>query len=178
MPEHLRQRGLDVWKHWREKCARLFSAASHFLCLLGAGKDATKAKAAAAAKAVKKGSFKKSRTPRYSVVFHRPKTLKRTRDPKFARIRCDAKPLSRGAARRCSLRKPSNSAATRGLLIGAGFLSSGEAEPSTYFAAGWQRSAVPSCTVGRTSEASEGHWLAGLVHPAVHMVAATVWACG
>lgn len=43
--------------------------------------------AAKAAKAVKKGSFKKSRKPRFSVVFHRPKTLKRTRDPKYARIR-------------------------------------------------------------------------------------------
>lgn len=47
-----------------------------------------KAKAVKAAKAVKKGSFKASRKPRYSVLFHRPKTLQRTRDPKYARVRC------------------------------------------------------------------------------------------
>eukprot|EP00798_Chlamydomonas_sp_ICE-L_P017657 gene17657-24004_t len=44
-----------------------------------------KATAAKAAKAVKKGSFKKERKPRFSVVFHRPKTLKRSRDPKYPR---------------------------------------------------------------------------------------------
>jgi len=32
---------------------------------------------------VKKGSFKKTRKPRFSVVFHRPKTLQRKRDPKY-----------------------------------------------------------------------------------------------
>ncbi|GBF98535.1 60S ribosomal protein L23A [Raphidocelis subcapitata] len=48
------------------------------------GKDA-KATAAKAAAAVKKNSWAKTRKPRYSVVFHRPKTLKRTRDPKYAR---------------------------------------------------------------------------------------------
>lgn len=52
-----------------------------------AGKDA-KATAAKAAKAVKKNTWKKSLKPRYSVVFHRPKTLKRTRDPKYTRKRC------------------------------------------------------------------------------------------
>jgi Ribosomal protein L23, N-terminal domain len=45
-----------------------------------AGKDA---KAQKALKAVKKGVWKKERKPRYSVVFHRPKTLKHTRDPKY-----------------------------------------------------------------------------------------------
>lgn len=50
------------------------------------GKD-VKGKAAAAAKAVKKNTWKKSLKPRYSVVFHRPKTLKRTRDPKYHRTR-------------------------------------------------------------------------------------------
>lgn len=50
-----------------------------------AGKE--KAKAAKAAKAVKKSQWKQSRKPRYSVVFHRPKTLVRTRDPKFPRVR-------------------------------------------------------------------------------------------
>ncbi|KIY97605.1 hypothetical protein MNEG_10356 [Monoraphidium neglectum] len=48
------------------------------------GKDA-KAAAAKAAAAVKKNSWAKTRKPRYSVVFHRPKTLKRTRDPKYTR---------------------------------------------------------------------------------------------
>jgi hypothetical protein len=54
-----------------------------------AGKDA-KATAAKAAAAVKKNSWAKSRKPRHSVVFHRPKTLKRTRDPKYTRKRCAA----------------------------------------------------------------------------------------
>ncbi|KIY93751.1 60S ribosomal protein L23A [Monoraphidium neglectum] len=48
------------------------------------GKDA-KAAAAKAAAAVKKNSWAKTRKPRYSVVFHRPKTLKRVRDPKYTR---------------------------------------------------------------------------------------------
>jgi hypothetical protein len=61
--------------------------------MLGAstGKDKgkeTKSKALAAAKAVKKGAFKKERKKRKSVIFHRPKTLKRPRNPKFPRIRC------------------------------------------------------------------------------------------
>ena len=55
-------------------------------CVVPAGKDA-KALAQKAAKAVKKGIQKKQRKPRFSVVFHRPKTLKRTRDPKYSRIR-------------------------------------------------------------------------------------------
>jgi len=50
------------------------------------GKDA-KATAAKAAAAVKKNSWAKTRKPRHSVVFHRPKTLKRTRDPKYTRKR-------------------------------------------------------------------------------------------
>jgi large subunit ribosomal protein L23Ae len=54
-----------------------------------AGKQDAKAQATKAAKAVKKGSFKRTRKPRYSVVFHKPKTLKRTRDPKYTRIRFD-----------------------------------------------------------------------------------------
>lgn len=54
---------------------------------LAAGKDA-KATASKAAKAVKKNIKKKSLKPRYSVVFHRPKTLKRTRDPKYTKKRC------------------------------------------------------------------------------------------
>lgn len=29
-----------------------------------------------------------TKKPRYSVVFHRPKTLVRSRDPKFPRVRC------------------------------------------------------------------------------------------
>ncbi|KAK3240333.1 60S ribosomal protein L23A [Cymbomonas tetramitiformis] len=49
------------------------------------GKD-VKAQALKAAKAVKKGSFKKSNMKkRYSVVFHRPKTLIKTRAPKYPR---------------------------------------------------------------------------------------------
>ena len=58
-----------------------------FVCgLFCAGKDA-KATAQKAAKAVKKGTFKKERKPRYTVTFHRPKTLKRTRTPKYPKQR-------------------------------------------------------------------------------------------
>ena len=57
--------------------------------------DSSKAKAAKAAKAVKKGVFKKQHKPRYSVVFHRPKTLKKARDPKYPRVR-SVKPLALG----------------------------------------------------------------------------------
>jgi len=44
-------------------------------------------KARKAAKAVKKSQWKKTLKPRYSAVFHRPRTLKRTRTPKVPRIR-------------------------------------------------------------------------------------------
>ena len=53
----------------------------------GGGKTDPKAKAQKALKAVKKSTFKKERKPRYSVVFHRPKTLKHSRDPKYPRRR-------------------------------------------------------------------------------------------
>eukprot|EP01023_Acetabularia_acetabulum_P022481 TRINITY_DN220_c1_g2_i1.p1 TRINITY_DN220_c1_g2~~TRINITY_DN220_c1_g2_i1.p1 ORF type:complete len:145 (-),score=28.42 TRINITY_DN220_c1_g2_i1:291-725(-) len=46
-------------------------------------KDTKKAKKAATA--VKKGEFKRTKKVRYSVTFHRPKTLKRSRDPKYPR---------------------------------------------------------------------------------------------
>ena len=58
---------------------------------------ADKSKAAKAAKAVKKSQFKKERKPRYSVVFHRPKTLVRSRDPKFPRKRCERGGAAAGA---------------------------------------------------------------------------------
>ena len=44
-------------------------------------------KARKAAKAVKKSQWKKALKPRYSVVFHRPSTLKRTRNAKVPRVR-------------------------------------------------------------------------------------------
>ncbi|KAL4858103.1 60S ribosomal protein L23a [Chlorella vulgaris] len=53
---------------------------------------ADKGKAGKAAKAVKKSTFKKTRKPRYSVVFHRPKTLVRSRDPKFPRTSAPSRP--------------------------------------------------------------------------------------
>jgi len=43
------------------------------------------AKATKAAKAVKKNTHKRGRKIRTSVVFHRPKTFQRAREPKFAR---------------------------------------------------------------------------------------------
>eukprot|EP00884_Botryococcus_braunii_P010379 jgi/Botrbrau1/19342/Bobra.0073s0067.1 len=49
------------------------------------GKPSAKAKAEKAAKAVKKNVFKRVIKPRYSVVFHRPKTLKTPRQPKYPR---------------------------------------------------------------------------------------------
>ena len=61
------------------------------VCVLPAaqgGKEPAKAKAQKAAKQVKKSTWKKQRKPRFSVVFHRPKTLKHQRDPKYPRIRC------------------------------------------------------------------------------------------
>lgn len=60
-----------------------------------AGKD----KAAKAAKAVKKSQWKKSRKPRYSTTFHRPRTLIRTRDPKVPRVRYAAVGHVRGIGR-------------------------------------------------------------------------------
>eukprot|EP00877_Chromochloris_zofingiensis_P010038 jgi/Chrzof1/5288/Cz15g20240.t1 len=48
------------------------------------GKD-PKSKALAAAKDSKKKSWRQTRKPRYSVVFHRPKTVKRDRNPKYHR---------------------------------------------------------------------------------------------
>lgn len=45
-------------------------------------------KAAKALKAVTKSSFKKTRKPRYSTTFHRPKTLTIKRAPLFPKKRC------------------------------------------------------------------------------------------
>jgi hypothetical protein len=69
-----------------------------------AGKDA-KAAAAKAAAAVKKNSWAKTRKPRYSVVFHRPKTLKRTRDPKYTRKRCGAARVGSQGYRRTAVER-------------------------------------------------------------------------
>lgn len=57
------------------------------LLMCPTGKTDAKGKAEKALKAVKKTTFKQQRKPRYSVVFHRPKTLKHTRDPKYPRKR-------------------------------------------------------------------------------------------
>ncbi len=51
------------------------------------GKTDAKAAATKAAKAVKKGLFKRTRKPRFSVVFHRPKTQIRKRAPKYIKKR-------------------------------------------------------------------------------------------
>ena len=68
--------------------------------MLLAGKDA-KATAQKAAKAVKKGTFKKERKPRYTVTFHRPKTLKRTRTPKYPKQRYGANTAYASGVRGC-----------------------------------------------------------------------------
>jgi large subunit ribosomal protein L23Ae len=66
----------------------------------GSGKAEAKGKAQKALKAVKKSSFKRERKPRYSVVFHRPKTLKHSRDPKYPRRRwASLESFGRAAAR-------------------------------------------------------------------------------
>ena len=39
---------------------------------------------------MKKGVHKKQRKPRFSVTFHRPKTFKKAREPKYPRQRCAA----------------------------------------------------------------------------------------
>ncbi len=53
---------------------------------MGCAGKADTAKATKAAAALKKGAVKpKVRKARYSVVFHRPRTLKKTRDPKYPR---------------------------------------------------------------------------------------------
>ena len=70
-----------------------------------AGKD-SKAKAQSAAKAVKKGAMKKERKIRKSVIFHRPKTLKRTREPKYPRVRCAYLVINKNLHRnQCYIRK-------------------------------------------------------------------------
>ena len=58
----------------------------------GQAKEPAKAKAQKAAKQVKKSTWKKQRKPRFSVVFHRPKTLKHQREPKYPRARCPLSP--------------------------------------------------------------------------------------
>lgn len=63
------------------------SAAQSGMVIYAAGKTDAKGKAEKALKAVKKTTFKQQRKPRYSVVFHRPKTLKHSRDPKYPRKR-------------------------------------------------------------------------------------------
>lgn len=49
-------------------------------------KDSSKNKALKAKNSVKKSTWKKTRKPKYSTIFHRPKTLKRDRQPKYPRI--------------------------------------------------------------------------------------------
>ena len=73
--------------HFAQSGNAIRSISSRIILFHCAGKPDAKAQAAKAAKAVKKGSFKRTRTPRFSVVFHRPKTLKRSRDPKYTRVR-------------------------------------------------------------------------------------------
>lgn len=77
-----------------QQTASRSTSANAFVCSpivpsrpLFTGKDTKVSKAAKAAKAVKKNTWKKERKPRYSVVFHRPKTLKVARDPKYPRVR-------------------------------------------------------------------------------------------
>ena len=69
-----------------------------------AGKDA-KATAQKAAKAVKKGVHKKQRKPRFSVTFHRPKTFKKPREPKYPRQRYAAAVSRRPGAYGVSARR-------------------------------------------------------------------------
>ena len=82
---------------------------------------ADKSKAAKAAKAVKKSSFKNSRKPRYSVVFHRPKTLIRARDPKFPRVRCAGERGGAAGGAACSgMRRSGGRAGAGGRQVAGG----------------------------------------------------------
>ncbi|KAK9826579.1 hypothetical protein WJX74_004013 [Apatococcus lobatus] len=56
-------------------------------------KDSSKNKALKAKNSVKKSTWKKTRKPKYSTIFHRPKTLKRDRQPKYPRL--SAPPLQK-----------------------------------------------------------------------------------
>ena len=84
--------------HWfQQACitARHWSLRLHHKLILGtspADKDSSKNKALKAKNSVKKSTWKKTRKPKYSTIFHRPKTLKRDRQPKYPRIR-SAHPL-------------------------------------------------------------------------------------
>lgn len=69
-----------AWRAHRILSTPSFRAKTHH----PAGKDA-KATAAKAAAAVKKNAWAKQHKLRTNVVFHRPKTLKRARDPKYTR---------------------------------------------------------------------------------------------
>ena len=78
---------LEGW--WKTRAVQFadVSPARSNVVFFAAGKTDAKGKAEKALKAVKKTTFKQQRKPRYSVVFHRPKTLKHSRDPKYPRKR-------------------------------------------------------------------------------------------
>ena len=60
----------------------------NYFCLTDLPVTGAKDKAEKAAKAVKKSTWKKTHKRRTSVTFHRPKTLKHQREPKYPRSRC------------------------------------------------------------------------------------------
>ena len=58
------------------------------VCASGIKKDGkSKAQALKALKSVKRSTWRQSRKPRYSTVFHRPKTFEAPRKPKYPRLR-------------------------------------------------------------------------------------------
>ena len=107
--------------------------------------------AAKAAAAVKKNTWAKTRKPRYSVVFHRPKTLKRTRDPKYTRKRCAqrarrAAGRGRGAGggRRARVLRTRSLGARRTHWLARAALSCGRGRPLAAQAAlRWSRRTMP-----------------------------------
>ncbi len=126
-----------------------------------AGKDA-KATAQKAAKAVKKGAWKKERKPRYTVTFHRPKTLKHARAPKYpkqrrapdaagltrreAALSVDCCPVARDACERAGAAAAARRAAGAGrALAGAAQGEAARGQRSSLHAAGL---GCPSSTSG------------------------------
>lgn len=65
----------------RTLCEGLFGAAGK------PSKPSKPSQAAKALKATKQGTWKRSKKPRRTVIFHRPQTLKHTREPKYPRQR-------------------------------------------------------------------------------------------
>ncbi|AQK44572.1 60S ribosomal protein L23a isoform X1 [Zea mays] len=77
---------LTLWSSFSVSSSGEFREAEMAPKAAPAKKGDAKTQALKVAKAVKSGSVKKTKKIRTSVTFHRPKTLKKARDPKYPRI--------------------------------------------------------------------------------------------